>query len=82
MEYVNDLKEINDDEDFVKWISKEEDEQKIRNTYEANGYEEGVQKGIKQEKIQIAKNMLNENMDIKDIIDVTSLTKKEILNIK
>ena len=42
------------------------------------GFEDGKEKGAKEEKLQIAKNMLKENMDIEIIIKVTGLTKEEI----
>ena len=41
-------------------------------------YELGTKDGIKKEKMEIAKKMLKENMDIKLIIKVTGLTKEEI----
>jgi len=48
----------------------------------AEGLEEGtkigIEQGSKQEKIEIAKNMLKENMDIDIISEITSLTKEEI----
>ena len=43
---------------------------------------EAEQKGIKNEKINIAKNMLKKGMNIEDIIDITGLTKEEIEKLK
>lgn len=42
------------------------------------GLEEGMEKGSKNEKIEIAKKMLNENMKIEVIERITGLTKTEI----
>ena len=42
------------------------------------GIKEGIVKGVKEEKIQIAKNMLKKGMSISDIIEITGLTKEEI----
>ena len=48
--------------------------------------EEGIEKGIELGKLQgikkIAKSMLDKNMDIKNIIDITGLSEEEILSLK
>ena len=41
----------------------------------------GIEEGIKKEKIQIAKRMLEENIEIETIVRVTGLTKEEIKNL-
>jgi len=46
--------------------------------YLEEGTKIGIEQGSKQEKIEIAKNMLKENMDIDIISEITSLTKEEI----
>ena len=48
--------------------------------YEAkrDGKKEGIIEGAKEEKLQIAKNMLRKGMSISDIIEITGLTKEEI----
>lgn len=42
----------------------------------------GIEKGTNTEKINIAKKMLEENIDVNIIIKVTELTKEEIENLK
>ncbi len=42
----------------------------------------GVEKGINSEKIKIAKSLLNKNIDINIIMEVTELTKEEIEKLK
>lgn len=69
---------MNNDEKFTWFLTEEEDAEKTHNTLMLNAKEEG----IKQEKIEIAKNMLNKGTDINFISDVTSLTKEEIENLK
>ena len=44
--------------------------------------EEKQQETAEEEKCGIAKNMLNKKMKIQDIMDVTGLTRKEILSLK
>lgn len=48
--------------------------------YEAkrDGKKEGVIEGAKEEKLQIAKNMLKKGMDLSDIIEITGLMREEI----
>ena len=74
MGYKKDLERINDDEDFVKWMSYEEEEKKIKNTIKKIGENEGIKKG----KLEIVKNMLKENFEISRISKVTGLSEKQI----
>ena len=50
------------------------------------GIEQGIQQGIQQGKeektIDIAKKMIEKNMEIKDIMELTGLTEEEIKNLK
>ena len=68
----------NDDPEFQKYMSEEEDKKKIQNSLlsEAKefGYTLGINDGIK----QTAKNMLNKNMPLEDISDITGLSIEEI----
>jgi len=48
----------------------------------SSGLAEGTKIGIEQEKIEIAKNMLNKNTDINFILEVTGLKKEEIAALK
>ena len=45
------------------------------------GLQEGLQEGANKEKLEIAKNLKQQNIDIKIIIKVTGLTKEEINNL-
>ena len=44
-------------------------------------YDKGYSKGKQERNIEIAKEMLNKGMKLKDIIDITGLTEKEIKEI-
>ena len=65
---------LNEDSIFINWITKEKDAQMIKNTqlYRA------TQEGINYEKIKISKTLLNKNMNIEDIMDITGLSKEEL----
>ena len=81
---------MNSDEKFVGLMSEEEEAEKLQKTLiseaKKDGIEEGIEKGLaegsKQEKIEIAKNMLKESIDIETISKVTGLTKEEIESLK
>ena len=81
---------LNKDEGFRLLFSEEEDALRTHNTLMAESEEAGIERGIKQgikqgkiegqreEKLEIAKNMLTEGMDIKIITKITGLSEKEI----
>lgn len=77
---------LNKDPKFIEFLSAEEDARKTHNTLMKNAKEEGLAEGYaggsKETKIEIAKNMLNKNMDIETISEVTCLTKEEIETLK
>ncbi|MBO5095404.1 MAG: PD-(D/E)XK nuclease family transposase [Bacilli bacterium] len=55
MEYKKDLEKINNDEDFVKWMSAEEEAEMFERTRIEIAEEKGHQQGFEQGKIEIAK---------------------------
>jgi len=73
---------MNSNKKFVGLMSQEEEAEKLQNTLINGARKEGIAEGTRQNKIEIAKNMLNENMDIEIITKVTGLTKKEIETLK
>ncbi len=93
-EYMEKIEKLNEDPIFINWITKEKDEQMIKNTqlYRATqeginigisqgikqGVNQGINQGMKKEKILIAKSMLQENMNLELIHKITGLPKEEI----
>ena len=85
-EYMEKIEKLNEDPIFINWITKEKDEQMIKNTqlYRATqeginiGISQGINQGMKKEKLEIAKNLLEQNIDIDVIMSATGLTKEEI----
>ena len=65
--------ELNNDDDFVKLMSDEEEERLLKNSY--------IQEGIEQQTIELTKNMLKENADINFISKITGLSTDEITKI-
>lgn len=69
---------MNKNEKFTWFLSAEEDAEKVHNTLMNNAKEDGA----KQKEIEIAKNMLKDNIKIDTIIKYTGLTKKEVESLK
>ena len=80
--YITNVTIVNDDPEFQKYMSEEEDKKKVQNSLlseaKENGYTSGINDGISKEKVSIAKNMLNKNMSIEDISEITGLSIEEI----
>ncbi len=84
--YITNVTIVNDDPEFQKYMSEEEDKRKIQNSLlseaKENGYTSGINDGIfkgeNKKSIEIAKNMLKKNMSIEDISDITGLSIEEI----
>ena len=85
-EYMEKITKLNTDANFWEVFTPEEDERYIRNTIkresEKKGEKIGTLKGKKIEKIAIAKNMLAKNLDLNLIMDVTNLSKNEIMKLQ
>ena len=78
-EYMKKVIELNCDDEFVvDFITKEEDEKWLRKAYK----EDGIQEGIEQTKIDVAKRMLDMNMSIDDISKATNLSIDKINGLK
>ena len=88
--YITNVTIVNDDPEFQKYMSEEEDKRKIQNSLLSEAKEEGISqgytsgindgisKGKNKKSIEIAKNMLRKNMSIEDISDITGLSIEEI----
>ena len=84
--YITNVTIVNDDPEFQKYMSEEEDKKKIQNSLlseaRENGINDGISKGVSQEKVSIAKNLLSMNMPIEDISKATGLSVEEINKLK
>ncbi|MGN1357731.1 MAG: hypothetical protein ACI4WU_00035, partial [Bacilli bacterium] len=65
---------LNNDDDFVKLMSDEEEERLLKNSYIQEGFDKGIEK--------LTKNMLKENIDIFQISKITGLSIDEITKIE
>ena len=83
---MEEVERINQDPKFREYMTKEEDDRKIRNTElreaREHGIKEGIEQGIeygeKNRNLEIAKTMLKANEDIKKICEYTGLSEEDI----
>ena len=77
---------LNNDPELMEELLVEGEEERVRNTERILGRREGIEEGkiegANERNIIIAKNMLNKNMDISTISEITGLTESEIENLK
>ena len=79
--YEDKVTDLNNQETFRSFMTYEEDQRLIQNTEKkmaydegiSQGIEQGISQGIEQEKLEIAKNMLKEKLDIATISRMTGL---------
>ena len=81
-EYMEKMERLNQSPMFINWITKEKDEEMIRNTQlfraEEKGINKGITKGREQANLEIAQKMINEKVDIHVVSKVTGLSINEI----
>ena len=75
---VKKVEELTQDEDFLMYYDLEEKHKHEKQS----SYELGVERGMEQKEIEIAKKMLNKNKEISEIIEFTGLSKEEIESLK
>ena len=69
-EYMEKMERLNQNPMFINWITKEKDEEMIRNTQLFKAKEEGI--------LEVAQKMIQKNIPMKQICEITGLDKKEI----
>ena len=74
---VKKVEDLTGNGDFILYYDLEE---KHKEDNEGS-YELGVERGSKQEKIEIAKKMLEKNKAVEEIMEFTGLTEEEIKNL-
>ena len=72
--YITNVTIVNDDPEFQKYMSEEEDKKKIQNSLLSEAKEEGIS--------QVAKNLLSMNMPLGDISKATGLSIENLNELK
>lgn len=80
--FEHEVSKLNKDIEFTQFLTEEEDARKVHNTIMSNAKKEGIKIGVTKKSYEIAKNMLEDNIDIDTIIKYTGLTQEEIENLK
>ena len=62
--YITNVTIVNDNPEFQKYMSEEEDKKKIQNSLLSEARENGINDGISKEKVSIAKNLLSMNISV------------------
>ena len=87
------IKYLNEDPEFVRYMSDEDEARLLKNTLKTDAYEEGVEDGIEQgiqkgilegaknQKLSTAKALKENNVSIDIIVKSTGLTEDEINSI-
>ena len=80
MEYKDKVNELNSDDDFVTFISREEDQEKTENALRTIISEKNEELKIQKTKLNIehARKMKEKNIDLNTISEITGLTIEEI----
>lgn len=76
--FEKEVKRLNQNQKFTEFMSAKEEEEKLKKTLIEDAKNEGIEIGIQENKIEIAKNMLENNMNLKLISKLTELSISEI----
>ena len=89
----NEVNYLNEDPDFIKYMSEEDEARLLKNTLKEDAYQTGIEQGVKQgieqgieegskkQKLMTAKELLKNNIPIDIIVKSTGLTENEINSI-
>ena len=88
--YMSEIERVNENPKFREYMSAEEDNRKIQNSLRKEAIEEGLQEGLQQgfaqgtyqRNIEIAKSLLQSNIDINIISESTGLSIEEINSLR
>ena len=82
MAAIRKVEDLSTDPEFIGYYDLEEaHEQDIEDAI-ATGTRQGIEQGTRQEKIEIAKNMLSKDIDLEIILECTNLSLEEIKKLK
>ena len=80
--FKENVDKLNDDETVIDFLTKEEEDEVIKNSYYDDGLEAGLKQGKElgqmEEKIDLAKKMKDNNIDLGLISKITGLYIKEL----
>lgn len=80
--YMSEIERVNENPEFREYMSAEEDNKKIENSLRREWKEEGIKEGSNQRNIEIAKAMLENDIDLSMISKCTGLSIEAINKIE
>ena len=80
MEYKEKCEKLNEDEYFTSFLSYEDDQRFLKNTYISEGKRIGEEK-LKTAKNEIARSMLKDGFTVEQVSKYTKLPKSSILSL-
>ena len=78
----NEVNRLNDDSEFVEFLTNEEEYAIENQSIYDHGFNQGIEKGIEKNKLDIAKKLLKTNMSIQEISKITELSIEQIEKIQ
>ena len=82
LEILKELERLGMNRKFVCEYDREKVNKKLMNSLKTEGRLEGISQGIEQEKVNIARNSLRQNLSVDTISAITGLSIREINSIK
>ena len=76
--FRDNVEKLNDDQTLIDFLTKEEEDEIKKNSY----YAEGKETGKLEEKLDLAKKMIQNSINLETISKITGLTKKELESLK
>lgn len=80
--YRENVEKLNSDPEFIEVVSKEKDAEMVYNTLIEDGIEQGLQQGIEQGKLETAKRLLENNIDLNIISTSTGISLEKLTELK
>ena len=82
MKFKRKCEKLNSNETYRSFLTPEEDQMFLRNSYIDEGIEIGEERGRKEGKLDVAKNMLKEGISIALIKKCTNLSEQQIAELQ
>ena len=80
--FEKEVKRLNQNQKFTEFMSAKEEEEKLKKTLIEDAKNEGIEIGIQENKIEIAKNLFKQKVPLDIISNATGLSISEIEALK
>lgn len=80
--FKENVERLNDDKIVIDFLTKEQEDELIKQSYFEDGIDAGIKQGKQEEKIDLAKKMIENNIDIETVSQITGLSIDVLENLK